>query len=93
MDGLSILRRTSDPRTINLASFHDPASLTWSWILSFGTFRADEARVWPIFRRDYLDRGWTVRIPLIGFIRWHTQAKMMRANLRALSPKTEGEGT
>lgn len=32
--GLSLLRRTSNRRTINLASWHSPHSLTWSWILS-----------------------------------------------------------
>jgi hypothetical protein len=32
--GLSVLRRTSDPRTLNLLAFHSPHSLTWSWILS-----------------------------------------------------------
>ena len=32
--GLSVLRRTSDQRTLNLLAYHSPHSLTWSWILS-----------------------------------------------------------
>ncbi len=78
MKGLSLFRRTNDRHIFNLASYHDPASLTWSWIFSFSTFKPGEARLWPVFSLDFLGRGWTVRIPLIGFIRWHTQAKMMR---------------
>jgi hypothetical protein len=34
MFGLKLLSRTSNRRCINLASFHSPHSLTWSWILS-----------------------------------------------------------
>lgn len=32
--GLAVLHRTSDPRTLNLLSYHSPHSLTWSWVLS-----------------------------------------------------------
>ncbi|MCW5722054.1 MAG: hypothetical protein KIS86_13015 [Devosia sp.] len=31
---LSLLSRTSDRKTINLASWHSPHSLTWRWIMS-----------------------------------------------------------
>ena len=34
MGALSLFRRTSSRRTINLASWHSPHSLTWSWILA-----------------------------------------------------------
>ncbi|KNY20368.1 hypothetical protein [Methylobacterium sp. ARG-1] len=36
MQGLSLFRLTSDRRTVNLASWHSPHSLTWRWILSAG---------------------------------------------------------
>lgn len=31
---LSLLSRTSDRKTINIASWHSPHSLTWRWIMS-----------------------------------------------------------
>jgi hypothetical protein len=31
---VELLKRTSDRRTVNLASYHSRHSLTWSWILS-----------------------------------------------------------
>lgn len=34
MFGLSLFRRTSSPVTFNLAAYHSPHSLTWSWILA-----------------------------------------------------------
>lgn len=33
-EGLALMRKTNDRKTFNLASFHSPHSLTWSWILS-----------------------------------------------------------
>lgn len=33
--GLSLFSRTSDRYTFNLATFHSPHSLTWSWGVSF----------------------------------------------------------
>ncbi|WP_421359993.1 hypothetical protein [Agrobacterium rosae] len=32
--GLALMRKTSSKGLFNLASFHSPHSLTWSWILS-----------------------------------------------------------
>jgi hypothetical protein len=32
--GLALMRKTNSKRLFNLASFHSPHSLTWSWILS-----------------------------------------------------------
>lgn len=43
MFGLSLFKRTSCRRTFNLATFHSPHSLTWSWILSL---RRQEV-MWP----------------------------------------------
>lgn len=34
-NGLKLFSKTSDKKTLNVASFHSPHSLTWSWILSF----------------------------------------------------------
>lgn len=32
--GLTVLHRTSDPRTFNILAYHSPHSLVWSWFLS-----------------------------------------------------------
>jgi hypothetical protein len=39
MFGLKLFSRTSNRRRINLASFHSPHSLTWSWVLSLALSR------------------------------------------------------
>jgi hypothetical protein len=80
MNGVQFFSKTNVPTSWNLASYHDPRSITWSWLLSFSLFRADEGRVWPLFWR-YGD-GWTARLPFVGFLRWRTQHKMFpRASL------------
>lgn len=76
MNGFRLIQQTNDRHTVNLASYHDPKSITWSWVLSVSSFKPGEARFWPIFWRDFLGRGWTVRMPMVGFIRWQTQQKM-----------------
>jgi len=34
MRGLALFQRSSRARTLDLASYHSPHSLTWSWIIS-----------------------------------------------------------
>lgn len=58
--GVDFWRRTSDLYTTNLASFHSPHSLTWSWALSFIRPRsADEGR-WLGLHGYRTNTGWTV---------------------------------
>jgi len=71
MRGLSFLTRTSAPWCWNIIGYHSPRSMTWSWVLSFNFFRADEARVWPLFGKGSL------RVPWVGYFIWHTQKPMM----------------
>lgn len=76
MKGLAIMSRTSDPRTLNLASFHSPHSLTWSWILLFHRPRADEGR-WLHFSswRTNCGRQWCLQIARHA-LQWHRQQPM-----------------
>ena len=82
MIGLNFFSKTSSPTTWAVASYHDPASLTWSWCLYFSLFGDGEARVWPIWMSDCGTSRWKIRIPFIGFLRWSTQRKMLRGFAR-----------
>ena len=83
MKGLKLFSRTSDRRTINLASFHSPHSLTWRWLVSFSLFRGDEARVRPIWWGYRANNGlqWGFRIPFVGMVRWAQQRPMWYRDL------------
>lgn len=74
-NGLHFFTRTSDRRCWNIAAFHSPHSLTWSWILSFSY---DGGRIRPHWYgyKDNNGLQWGFRIPLIGFIRWSRQQPM-----------------
>jgi hypothetical protein len=76
--GLAFFRKTSGPRLWNIASYHSPHSLTWRWILSFGLFRGDERRIWPIVMADRHNTGMhiLVRIPWVGMFTFSTQRPM-----------------
>lgn len=78
MKGLKFFSRTNVKGSWNVASFHSPHSLIWSWILAFSRFRGDEARVWPLFYgyRDNHGLQWGFRIPWIGLVLWHRQRPM-----------------
>lgn len=78
MEGLKLFSRTSGGG-LNLASFHSPHCMCWSWLISFNRFRPGEWRVRPIFWRhnDNTTRRWTIRIPFIGFIGWQRQIRPM----------------
>jgi hypothetical protein len=44
--GFSLLSRTSDRYTFNLAAFHSPHGLTWSWIVAFILPRSPDEGRW-----------------------------------------------
>lgn len=75
MNGLRFFTRTSQQRCWNVASYHSPHSLTWSWVVSLSLFRGDEARVWPLWFSYRTNDGlqWGFRIPWLGIVQWHRQ--------------------
>lgn len=44
--GLKLFSQTSDRYTFNLAAFHSPHSLTWSWIVAFTRPRCPDEGRW-----------------------------------------------
>lgn len=44
--GVAVWWRTSDRFRLNLASYHSPYSLTWSWIVSFRRPRSSDEGRW-----------------------------------------------
>lgn len=79
-NGLALFSRTNSKGHWNIASWHSPHSLTWSWIVSFSLFRGDEARVRPLWwsiRRGHSD----FRIPFLGMVSWQTQRPMWYRDL------------
>ena len=79
MRGLSIMHRTNVRGHWTLAAFHHPESITWSWALAWSFFRADEARVWPLFARFRLgQQKWMIRLPFVGYLSWASQEVMWR---------------
>lgn len=78
MRGLKFFSRTNDPYLWNLASYHDPKSITWSWILSFMRRKPDERWHWFFFHHY---RGHQSRCDLCLLscrLMWQTQSKMPR---------------
>lgn len=77
--GLKVFERTNAPWCWNIAAYHSPRSLTWSWLLSFSLFRKDENRVWPLYQRHSIGQTvWTLRLPFVGLLRWAAQEQMLR---------------
>jgi hypothetical protein len=78
MKGLALFRRTNVPGHWNLASYHSPHSITWSWILSYSLWKRGEAEFTPWFARFGTNSGliWHVRLPLLGTLRWSRQREM-----------------
>lgn len=79
--GLILFQRTSDSGCWNVATFHSPHSLTWSWILSFRVPRADEGR-WLHFARWKTNSGtqWCLQIARHA-LQWHRQQPMWYRDL------------
>jgi UDP-N-acetyl-D-mannosaminuronate dehydrogenase len=71
--GFRMFQRTSSPRVINLASYHDPRSLTWSWILSLAREEQWHFGFYPSVPRG----GWCLRVGPWS-IQWQAQEKMLR---------------
>src|SRR5690242_3536459 len=76
MKGLALLRRTNDRRCWNIASWHSPHSLTWSWILSLSFPRAGEGR-WLHYSgyRSNVGYQWCLQVARVA-LRWHRQRPM-----------------
>jgi hypothetical protein len=80
VSALKLFTRTNSRRSFNIAAYHSPHSLTWSWILSVsfdGTWRKSNG--WPRFgvhpyrNNNGLQAG--VVLPFVVF-HWHRQPEM-----------------
>ena len=82
-NGLALFQKTNSPWHWNIASFHSPHSLTWSWILSFSVFKSDEGRWWPLFWSYRTNQGphWGLRFPPFGLLTWQQQQPMWYRDL------------
>jgi hypothetical protein len=87
LGALSLFTRTNTPGCINIAAWHSRRSLTWSWVLNFRRFRADEWRVFPLWggHGRWGHDQWFVRIPWLGIFHWHRQERMPHRDAEALS--------
>ena len=80
LGALSLFAKTNSRRTFNLAAYHSPHSLTWSWILSLSFDRSwRKANGWPRFAMStYSTNGgpqWVVVLPFVS-INWQRQREM-----------------
>lgn len=92
--GLGLFQKTNSKGHINLAAYHSPHSLTWSWILSVsfsGAWRYDPAFSkrrglrfgFSSWRNNY-GRPWVLCLPWVA-IEWHVQRPMWFRDLHARS--------
>lgn len=81
MKGLSLFRRTSNKGCWNIAAFHSPHSLTWSWILSFSLPTKGSGR-WLGFHRWQTNDGgqWLLQVARCA-LQWHRQRPMWYRDL------------
>lgn len=77
MNGFKFFSRTSDKKCWNLAAFHSPHSLTWSWILSFRLPRSRDEGRWIGFSRYRTNEGlqWYLQFARTC-LTWHSQRPM-----------------
>ncbi len=73
--GFSLFQRTSSLRTINLASWHNPRSLTWSWILSLAREDVSRWGFFPYRTNDGLQ--WVLRAGVFS-LHWLRQKPMWK---------------
>lgn len=75
--GLALFTRTNDRGLWNVASFHSPHSITWSWILSFRFPKKGQGRWLPFFHSYRGNNGlqWHVAFAKCG-IQWQRQNPM-----------------
>lgn len=77
IEGLHGPTRNSDMHSFTLLSYHDPASITWSWLIGVWFTRAPWVPWWKLvisFRRN----DTVFRIPFVGMIYWKSQRKILR---------------
>lgn len=93
LGSLGLFNRTNSARTFNIAAYHSPHSLTWSWILSVsfdGLWRYPPP---PLATRKGLRLGfhpyrtndgrqWVLTMPFVC-IQWHRQREMWFRDLHA----------
>jgi len=92
-NGLALFQRTSAKRTVNIASFHSPHSLTWTWILSFNFLErgSGEHKVWPLYAVSKHSKQWMLRVPFVGYFMWHRQEPMWYRDLFAKARDREDD--
>mgnify|MGYP001604277069 CR=1 FL=1 len=69
---------------VNIASWHSPHSLTWSWILSYRPYQADENRRTLMRFWRWKDNGgpqWMLCLPWLGTVQWQRQRPMWYRDL------------
>lgn len=76
MKGFAFFHRTSKRGCYNLAGYHDPRSLTWSWVLSV-SFDSWARRLSPGPLAGKVGQMVFVRIPLVCEFHFHWQRKMI----------------
>lgn len=67
LGALSLFSKTNSRQTFNLAAYHSPHSLTWSWVLSLGfdrSWRKVNGR--PRFSARRGPMGWVVALPFVS---------------------------
>jgi hypothetical protein len=73
--GLQGPGRTNTPGHYVLFSYHDPKSLTWSWLLSWWFTTASWLPWWKVLF-GLGPRRFSIRIPFVGMLSWQMQRKM-----------------
>ena len=77
--GLAFFKRVSDGVSINLVSYHNPRSITWSWLVCWRPYVSDERRRWLGWHSWPGRYGW-FEIALLkrGRLHFAWQPKMIR---------------
>lgn len=75
--GLKFCRRTNKRGCYNIAAYHDPRSLTWSWVLSasFDSWSRRSSLGWLVGK---IGKQMWFRIPFVGELRFQWQSKMFK---------------
>lgn len=75
MRGLRFFRRTSARHSYNIAAYHDPRSLTWSWLVSI-SFDSWSRRLTPGPLVGRVCQQVWLRIPFVCSLHFQWQRKM-----------------
>ena len=74
MNGLKFFSRPSGKCYWDIASYHSPHSMTWSWILSFNLPRSRDEGRWLYFSRHRNNAGMEGSLQVARMcLRWHRQ--------------------